>query len=72
MKKLIALALILMSTGCSHIIVNTIGKVYDNNDGCQLKNNGGNVPSYCGAANGSTAYVRDFRTGNYVYTIRTK
>lgn len=72
MKYFLIVLFTILTTGCNHIIVNTLGVIYDNNDHCQLKNNGGNIPSYCGAGNGSTAYVRDFRTGNYIYTIRTK
>lgn len=35
-----------------------LAAIYDRNDHCQLRNNGGNQPSYCGAS--------DSRT--YIYT----
>lgn len=39
---------VMLLTGCGTML-NGLAYVYDSNDHCQLRNNGGNVPSYCGA-----------------------
>lgn len=40
-------------TGCAGPM-NLLAGIYDRQDSCQLKNNGGNYPSYCGSSSGRT------------------
>lgn len=70
MKKLIVLTAVLMSTGCSHIIINTLGPIYDSSDKCQLQNSKGKpLPNWCGGSAGSSVNVRDFQNNNILMTI---
>lgn len=47
------LILSLALTGCG-TGVKILAAVYDSKDPCQLQNNGGNYPSFCGASSGRT------------------
>ena len=55
LKLVLTILLTLTNTACTPLIVNTIGRVYDNNDGCQQRNWQDNrAPSYCGAGSSRT------------------
>jgi hypothetical protein len=44
-----------------------LAEMYDSNDPCQLRNNQGNYPSYCGAGRGKALVTRDYYTNKPVY-----
>lgn len=53
MKTMISVILIATLTGCA-TAPSFLARTYNNADPCQLQNNGGNLPSFCGAGSGRT------------------
>lgn len=47
----IAISTVFLLTGCG-TLGQAVADMYNSADHCQLKNNGGRVPSYCGASAG--------------------
>lgn len=70
MKLAIILATILL-TGCA-TPPRFLAAMYDNNDPCQVQNNGGNYPSFCGASSGTRYVTRDYRSGNYLTVTKAQ
>lgn len=58
------LVLSLALTGCA-TAPSFLARAYNNADPCQLQNNGGNLPSFCGAGSGRTV-IYSTPTGNPV------
>lgn len=66
--KIIAIVFTLALTGCASA-PNWLASMYDNNDPCQLQNNKGIYPSYCGSR-GAGVVTRDYYTNRPVYISR--
>lgn len=72
MKTIAVISLLCLLTGCGYggqpLL---LGAWYNANDPCQSQGRPGfQAPAFCGAAQGRTLYVRDFRTGRIQSTIR--
>ena len=59
MKIVILLAAVLL-TGCAGKPPMFLAEFYDRQDPCQIRNNGGRFPDFCGASAGRT-YIYDNR-----------
>lgn len=72
MKQILLGVAVLALSGCSNMIVSTLGPIYDGQDPCQLQNVRGetleaklaNMPRYCGASDTSIYMVN-----GEIYTI---
>ena len=63
--KIAALALALTLTGCgTYGEPLLLARMFDAADGCQLKNNGGKYPSYCGAGGAGRTTIYATPTNN--------
>jgi hypothetical protein len=68
MKLIIALLAFTALSGCGlHGEPILLARMYDSQDPCQLKNNGGRYPSFCGASN-NRAYIYDNQNQQIGYT----
>ena len=65
---LLALTLTVNLTGCATAFT-AVAEFYDRQDPCQLRNNGGKFPDFCGAASGRTD-IYD-RRGNRIGWTKT-
>jgi hypothetical protein len=68
--KAYTLVLVILLSGCASP-PRFLAEMYDSNDPCQLRNNGGNYPSFCGGGSRGKALVtRDYYTNKPVYITK--
>jgi hypothetical protein len=72
MKMTISVLVLCLLTGCGYGGAPLLlGAYFDRQDPCQSRGRPNyQYPAFCGAAAGPVAYVRDYRTGRVVQTIR--
>lgn len=67
MKPVLSAMLVILLTGCA-TPPQWLANYYDRQDPCQLQNNGGRLPSWCGAGSGTRTYIYDNQGRQIGYT----